>query len=130
MLDQKAILEQRIEHHRKSVDIPYYVNGFGGTWQISDHRLIPECLEEFLSLSFGTTRLERVEIEEINRLLNEVWEGPGSMEKILRMEFELRGRVNMNVIDMPRKTPIVIDADDVPLADRSDRDDDSVFFLK
>lgn len=128
MLDQVKILKERIAYYEQFIDIPYHVNGFRGTWQISDHDLIPECLREFLTLSFGTTRLERVEIEEINRLLNEVWDGPGSMTKLLQMEHELRGRVNMNVLDMPRKSPTIVDVDDVPLADRNSRDDDSMLF--
>lgn len=119
MLDIEKILEDKIAHAAKSRDIPYSVNGFRGTWAISDHSLIPEPLVLFLMYSFKTGRLNRVPIEEINSLLNEVWEGPGSLEKIFRLTHELGKDVNFSQNDMPRIRPARVSADDTPVADRA-----------
>jgi|TARA_B110000977_G_scaffold10097_1_gene13194 hypothetical protein len=78
-------------------DNPFHLNGFKGTFAFSDHLLIPEPLTEFL-LEFyrGRTGERRknhiiaIPLEEINELLNEQWEGPGSMSKIVRMTYELK----------------------------------------
>jgi len=46
--------------------------------------------------------------------LNEVWEGPGSVEKILRLTHELRQTVsNIGPIDLPKKKTIIDDNEDV-----------------
>jgi len=116
MLDLEAILEEKIERSKKDIDNPASINGFNGTWAISDHKRIAESLRMFLMLSFGTARLERVELDEINDLLNEVWDGPGSLEKIWRMERELSKTVNFTQTDMPRQKPSMIQ-DDKPVAD-------------
>ena len=66
------------------------LNGFAGTFAYSDHRLIPEAITEFLLEHFrsrvGEARknhIKAIPLEEINDLMNEVWEGPGSMVKIV-----------------------------------------------
>ena len=76
---------------------PNYLNGFNGTWAISDHSRIPEVILEFLLEHFrprlGEIRkghVKAVDLNEINDLLNEVWEGPGSMVKIVKLTYELR----------------------------------------
>jgi len=70
---------------------PVTLNGFAGTWDIKDHTLIPQALLDFINESFyGYTRTKRIPLEEINNLLNEVWDGPGSMSKIVRMTQEKR----------------------------------------
>tara|TARA_B100000780_G_C20978025_1_gene390694 strand:+ start:179 stop:589 length:411 start_codon:yes stop_codon:yes gene_type:complete len=78
-------------------DNPFLLNGFTGTFAFSEHLLIPEALTEFL-LEFFRTRLgerrsnhiKAIPLNEINDLLNEVWEGPGSMSKVVRMTYELK----------------------------------------
>ena len=72
------------------VDDPFHPAGFRGTWQFSDHSLIPEVFNGFLQRYFGQYRIRRIPLEKINEVLNELWEGPGSLEKIFRLEEELR----------------------------------------
>jgi len=78
-------------------DQPWLLNGFKGTWTFSDHALIPEVILEFL-LEYYRPRLGEmrkghikvIPLNEINDLLNEVWEGPGSMVKIVNMTYDMR----------------------------------------
>ena len=90
MLDIQEIMEDRIAYYAKDVDTPWYVNGFNGTFAITDHRRIPEVFLGFLQRHFGVIRLSRIKIEKINEALNEIWEGPGSVEHVLRKEMEYR----------------------------------------
>lgn len=76
---------------RQPTDQPWLLNGFKGTWAFSDHSKIPGELNNFLLEAFHPIeRLKRVPIEDINKLMNEVWEGPGSMSKIVRIAAEMR----------------------------------------
>lgn len=113
----ETILNDKIERARADIDRPNSVNSFAGTWAISDHKAIPEPVRMFLMLSFGTGRLERVELDKINELLNEVWQGPGSLEIIYKMEYELNKSVNMSTTDMPKLKATKVEVDDRPLAD-------------
>lgn len=90
MLDEAKILNDKIDFYKRDIDNPFSVNGFRGTWQFSDHTLIPNTLHPFLTRHFGTSRLRRVPLDQINKLMNEVWEGPGSLEKLFRLESEMR----------------------------------------
>jgi hypothetical protein len=89
------------------------INGFNGTFNITDHDLIPTALLDYISEKFyGFTRLSRIPLEDINEALNEVWEGPGSMAKVVRTTYDLREirKNNQNVDDDPLKgydTPTV-----------------------
>tara|TARA_Y100000389_G_C17427644_1_gene500554 strand:- start:334 stop:687 length:354 start_codon:yes stop_codon:yes gene_type:complete len=95
------------EHRNKfwanqPVDDPQTINGFAGTFAFSDHRRIPEGIVEFLleyyhSRCFRKTAISRyrhhidaIELDEINELLNEIWDGPGSMTKLAHMTNEMR----------------------------------------
>lgn len=80
------------EFYANDIDKPHTVNGFRGTWQFSDHSLIPDVLNEFIQRYFGVYRIRRIPLQDINRVMNEVWEGPGSLEKIFRMTQELRDK--------------------------------------
>ena len=108
--------ESKINYHNTN-DYRYSINAFNGTWNISDHNKIPEALQMFLMLSFKTGRINRVSLEEINKLLNEVWEGPGSMEKIINLTNEMRPNINFAPNDLPR-TKYMDTEDDIPVADR------------
>ncbi len=97
---------------RQPIDQPWLLNGFNGTWAFSDHRKIPEALLEFLLEHFykrlGETRkhhIKSIELDEINELLNDIWDGPGSMSKIDRITLDMR----MSRLD------IVIDSEKDPL---------------
>ena len=90
-------LEDTIKFYNdpKIIDCPHAVNGFRGTWKLSDHRLIPDIFRMFIMRSFKVNRLSRISLDKINALMNDVWEGPGSLEKILRKEFEMRSTVDI-----------------------------------
>tara|TARA_B100000809_G_C14873225_1_gene436337 strand:+ start:136 stop:495 length:360 start_codon:yes stop_codon:yes gene_type:complete len=83
--------EDRIANYNKKENMePGRINGFDGTFAISQTSAIPEDLLGFLNLHFnaGKKRRAKYSIEDINVALNEIWEGPGSMEKICRLEME------------------------------------------
>ena len=84
-----SFVESKIKFYEQEIDNPNAVNGFNGTWAISDHAKLPEVFFGFVQRYFNVSRIKRVPIEEINTLLNSLWEGPGSLEKILRLENEL-----------------------------------------
>ena len=72
-------------------DQPWTLNGFNGTWNFSDHALIPEALKNFIFEFFPKIeKFKRIPLDEINTLMNDVWEGPGSMVKIERIYHEMR----------------------------------------
>jgi hypothetical protein len=76
---------------RQPTDQPHTLNGFKGTWAFSDHNLVPEALRNFIMLSFPKAeKFRRIPLGDINDLMNDVWEGPGSMVKVKALEHELR----------------------------------------
>lgn len=117
MLNVDNIVEQKIQYHNKQIDIPNTLNNFNGTWNISDHSKIPEALLPFLMCTFKTGRLKRVSLDKINETLNNIWEGRGSMEKVLRITHELNQNVNFSNNDLPATKNMDVD-DDIPVADR------------
>jgi len=90
-------LEDKIKFYNdpKIIECPHAVNGFKGTWNFSDHSLIPDIFKMFIMRSFKVNRINRISLEKINALMNKEWEGPGSLEKILRKEFEMRTTVDI-----------------------------------
>ena len=88
-------------------DQPWLLNGFKGTWAFSDYSLIPEPILEFLheyyNKRLGELRknhIKTIKLNEINDLLNEVWEGPGSMSKLVAMTHDIRiARLSSNSDD-------------------------------
>ena len=122
MLDTQAIVEDKIKYQNQLRESnPNCLNNFDGTFQISDHTRIAEELIPFLMVNFKTAKIRRIPLEDINNLLNEVWEGPGSMEKILRMTHELWPHVNIAQLDAPTKKPLIdVGEDDGPVASYGD----------
>ena len=47
MLDIQGITQERIEKMNKDIDNPYRLNGFSGTFAITDHRKIFTIQKEF-----------------------------------------------------------------------------------
>jgi len=88
----KSMLDYNLEYWRNQpTDQPGNLNSFAGTFQISDHSLIPDSFNDFLLERFhGAERIRRIPLEDINSALNEAWEGPGSMVKIVQLTHELR----------------------------------------
>ena len=76
---------------RQPTDQPWLLNGFNGTWNFRDHSLIPGALRNFINESFPKhERFRRIPLDEINALMNDVWEGPGSMSKIQKLYVDMR----------------------------------------
>jgi len=134
MYDYKTELNNKISFYSSPefVDNPHHPAGFKGIFKFSDHRLIPDVYIGFLQRHFGVLRLSRVKIEEINRIMNEVWEGPGSLEKLFNMEEDYResGRsIHMTPSDYVKAKKTVEeddeDEDDLPLPDFSKDEDES-----
>ena len=78
-------------------DQPWLLNGFQGTFAYSDYSLIPqpilEFLHEYYNKRLGEVRknhIKTIDLNEINDLLNDVWDGPGSMPKIAAMTHDIR----------------------------------------
>lgn len=121
MLDEAKILENKIEFFKQDIDNPNSVNGFRGTWQFSDHTLIPDTLHSFLTRYFGIAKLRRVPLDKINEVMNSVWEGPGSLEKLFRLEFQMRAegkQIKFDARDFAKmkEEDAEEDEDDLPLA--------------
>jgi len=96
-------LEDKIAFYNKPefVENPAHPAGFKGTFAFSDHDLIPEVFLGFLQRHFGVFRVRKIKLEKINDVLNEVWEGPGSLEKIFRLEYDMYSS-NKPVVILPR----------------------------
>lgn len=122
------ILESKIEFYNRDIDNRFSVNGFQGTWAFSDHDLIPQIFNGFLQRHFGVMRIKRIKLEDINALLNELWDGPGSLEKILRLEYEMKlaGKdIKMTASDLAKiKKEVVEDDDPLPLTVFGEPEDD------
>lgn len=72
-------------------DKPWLLNGFAGTWKFSDHTLIPDEIRTFLLEYFAPAeRFRKISLDDINRVMNEVWEGPGSMPKLCDMYHKMQ----------------------------------------
>jgi hypothetical protein len=119
MFDEVKALENRIEFFKRDIDNPNSVNGFRGTWNFSDHTLIPETLYGFLTRHFGQAKLRRIPLDKINQVMNELWEGPGSLEKLFRLELEMRqaGKmIKFDARDFAKDKKDEEEEDDSPLA--------------
>jgi hypothetical protein len=90
MFDEATAVENKINFYKQDIDNPYSVNGFRGTWKFTDHTLIPDSLFGFLTRHFAQAKLRRIPLDKINQVMNELWEGPGSLEKLLRLELEMK----------------------------------------
>jgi hypothetical protein len=119
MFDEAKSVEDKINFYKQDIDDPHTVNGFRGTWKFSDHTLIPDSLYGFLTRHFAQAKLRRIPLEKINQVMNEVWEGPGSLEKLLRLELEMKqsGRlIKFDASDFKDKKKDEEEEDDGPLA--------------
>lgn len=99
---------------RQPTDQPHTLNGFNGTWNFSNHNLIPDGLVNFIMESFPKEeKFKRIPLEDINALMNDVWEGPGSMPKIMKLLTEMRterlGKTDISVQTLVRDDVKTID---------------------
>jgi hypothetical protein len=106
---------------------------FEGTFAISDHNRIPEVLVEYLTERFYDKvdnkwvanrkhQLGNISMETINEALNEVWEGPGSVDTIRAYIAESRGaRLSSMIESQPKaKTPVPVSTVDSNLKVQDD----------
>jgi len=85
---------------KQPTDSPHLLNGFNGTWAFTDHNLISHELRNFIMESFHPEeKFKRIPLEAINKLMNDVWEGPGSMVKIQKMFEEMKAARFKKVAD-------------------------------
>jgi|TARA_B110000240_G_scaffold19456_1_gene19783 hypothetical protein len=86
-----SCVEDKIAFYNQTrfVENPNHPNGFNGTFAFTSVSKIPEVFHAFLQRHFGQYRIRRLPVDKINELLNELWEGPGSLEKIFLLEKEL-----------------------------------------
>lgn len=76
---------------KQPTDTPWLLNGFAGTFAITDHDGVAEELRNYVMECFPKAeRFKRIPMEDVNRVLNEVWEGPGSMPKVVQRTIDLR----------------------------------------
>lgn len=117
-----STLTDKIDFYNRAefVENPCHPNGFNGTFAFSIHRAIPHVFHAFLQRHFGQYRISRVPIADINTILNDIWEGPGSLEKIFVREDELfmsRKDVKFTASDIVAlKSKMTEHPDDVPLS--------------
>ena len=72
-------------------DQPWTLNGFAGTFAIPTHSGVAQELQNYVMECFPKAeRFSRIPMEDVNRVLNDVWEGPGSMVKVIERTQELR----------------------------------------
>ena len=85
-------IESKIDFYNQArfLEDRFHPNGFQGTWTFTDHNNIPDVFHGFIQRYFGQYRIRRVPLDKINNILNEIWSGPGSLEKIFRLEHEMK----------------------------------------
>ena len=112
MQNWKAPAQHAVNYwSEQATDVTNMVNGFNGTWAISDYKLIPSALLDFVSeMFFTSTKLSRVPMSDINKVLNDAWEGPGSMPKIINLTYQSRrarqlGRLNDEDAELTGNNP-------------------------
>ena len=85
------ILTKKDFWERQPTDNPSSLNGFRGTFAITDHNLIAEDLKSLIQARWPTaSRFNKIPLADINEFLNSVWEGPGSMMKVIDLTHELQ----------------------------------------
>lgn len=90
----------------KETHLPNHINGFDSTFQIREHALIPSSLRDFIMESFpNKDKLDQINIDDINQVLNDVWEGPNSMKKVVletgkKKYFKITGKWVENFDDI------------------------------
>jgi len=131
MFDINKAVDAKVDFYSRDRDIPWSVNGFKGTWQFTEHDTIPDTLHEFLMLSFSVGNIRLVPIDKINKLMNDVWEGPGSLEKLFRMNVEMRKagkEIQFPMMAKARASRVIEEDEDIfpdlPLSNFGDEDVD------
>jgi len=92
MLDYKTVAISQIEYwYNKPCDQENTLNSFDGTFCFSSHDKVPEVLKHLVIEKFPKkASFDSVPLEEVNSFLNSVWEGPGSMARLVLLIHQLR----------------------------------------
>lgn len=61
-------------------------------FNFEDPALVPELFRNFAVEYFNLERYRRVDLDELNRVLNDLWDGPGSAAKISDIIWDIRIR--------------------------------------
>jgi len=67
-------------------------------------------------LTFEVSNLKRVPLKDINRVMNDIWEGPGSLEKVFRQAIELRSKGRDIQFSIIHTKKIIEDEIDAPIS--------------
>lgn len=107
--DHLNIAEGRARYwESQPTDQPHLLNGFKGTWNFSDYNLIPEPIQDFLLEVFHPQeKLKRIPLEDLNKAINDFWDGPGSMPKLVLAVGQMRHARSQNrVNDDTKQVPV------------------------
>ena len=91
MLDLEVCKAQQHEFYSnmRSDSASFSVNAIR-KFAFSDTELVPELFRNFAMEYFGLERFRRVDLDKLNTVLNELWEGPGSAAKISDITWDIR----------------------------------------
>lgn len=89
MLDLEVASKSQHDYY---ANLPTDTHGINSIEQFafSDHNLVPELFQNFAIEYFNLERWRRCDLDELNRVLNELWEGPGSAAKISDAIWDIR----------------------------------------
>lgn len=92
MLDHnKLAIDQVTLWNKRDSDDENSINGFNGEFAFTDHSLVPEALRALVIETYPRKEsFTKVPLKDINALLNSVWQGPGSMPRIVMLTHQLR----------------------------------------
>lgn len=73
MLDRTKIYREQAERYRNlDLDNPHSLNGFRGTFNFSDHNLVPEEIRNLVLLTLQKERFRDVPLDKVNAIAQEV----------------------------------------------------------
>lgn len=91
MLDLESCKSQQHEYHAgQPTDQPWKLNGFTGVFAYEDPATVPELFRNFAVEYFNLERYRRVDLDKLNAVLNDLWDGPGSCAKISDLTWDIR----------------------------------------
>lgn len=91
MLDLESCKQRQHDYYASQpTDNPHTLNGFTGAFAYEDPVSVPELFRNFAVEHFNLERYRRVDLDKLNTLLNELWDGPGSCAKISDLTWDIR----------------------------------------
>ena len=89
MLDLEQCKQQQHDYYASLPTEGFNINCIR-KFAFSDTELVPELFRNFAMEYFGLERFRRVDLDKLNSVLNELWEGPGSAAKISDIIWDIR----------------------------------------